>query len=402
MNGDDDPIQCVFSGQSLIEMPLQPRDEDAFGELLEWLKSGDVRFTNLEATIRDGRSCWPMKEPRQGHVDDPDTFDELVDMGFNLFSLANNHAWDAGIDGVLDTLEYLESRSILHAGTGRDLDAARAPAIMETGDRTVALIAMASGGLPKHAFASGEEAGCRPGVNPLRVRTSCQVTDDAFETLETMTRAYGGDVHDSGESLAFQDTRFVRGDGVELRREINAADRAANLQTVETAAEQADLVLVYLHQHHWEPDQLAVGDWLQEFARECIDAGAHAVLGHGVPLMQPIERYKDRPICYSLGNFIFHCSDPSYWSDPWCWQSVLLEGEFAGGKWTDLSARPISLAKPGLLTAGDFDRLRERHCPMAATGDQATSILERLRDLSKSFGTESHVDEDSRRLSISI
>src|SRR5690606_4156111 len=37
----------------------------------------------------------------------------------------------------------------------------------------------------------------------------------------------------------------------------------------------------------------------------CIDEGAHAILGHGPHILRGIEIYKERPIFYSLGNFIF-------------------------------------------------------------------------------------------------
>ena len=45
-------------------------------------------------------------------------------------------------------------------------------------------------------------------------------------------------------------------------------------------------------------------DFVEEFAHFCIDAGAHAVIGHGPHLLRPVEVYKNRPIFYSLGDFI--------------------------------------------------------------------------------------------------
>jgi poly-gamma-glutamate synthesis protein (capsule biosynthesis protein) len=47
-------------------------------------------------------------------------------------------------------------------------------------------------------------------------------------------------------------------------------------------------------------------DFLQEFAHRCIDAGAHAVIGHGPHLLRPLEIYRNRPIFYSLGDFVIH------------------------------------------------------------------------------------------------
>lgn len=45
-------------------------------------------------------------------------------------------------------------------------------------------------------------------------------------------------------------------------------------------------------------------EFLETFAHFCIDVGANAVIGHGPHLLRPIEIYKNRPIFYSLGDFI--------------------------------------------------------------------------------------------------
>jgi hypothetical protein len=39
------------------------------------------------------------------------------------------------------------------------------------------------------------------------------------------------------------------------------------------------------------------------FARRMVDAGADLVIGHGPHVVRAMERYKDRLIAYSLGNF---------------------------------------------------------------------------------------------------
>ncbi|MDK2903599.1 MAG: hypothetical protein PWQ93_1518 [Clostridiales bacterium] len=37
-----------------------------------------------------------------------------------------------------------------------------------------------------------------------------------------------------------------------------------------------------------------------------IDAGADAILGHHLDVLQGVEIYNDKPIAYSLGNFVFN------------------------------------------------------------------------------------------------
>ena len=43
----------------------------------------------------------------------------------------------------------------------------------------------------------------------------------------------------------------------------------------------------------------------QDYGRAAIDAGADIVVGHHPHVVQPVERYKDGLIAYSLGNFAF-------------------------------------------------------------------------------------------------
>ena len=41
------------------------------------------------------------------------------------------------------------------------------------------------------------------------------------------------------------------------------------------------------------------------FAHLAVDSGASVVLGHHPHVIQPVEKYKDGYIFYSLGNFVF-------------------------------------------------------------------------------------------------
>jgi len=43
-----------------------------------------------------------------------------------------------------------------------------------------------------------------------------------------------------------------------------------------------------------------------EFAKHLIDSGADLIMGHHPHVLQGIEFYKNKPIIYSLGNFIFN------------------------------------------------------------------------------------------------
>ena len=65
----------------------------------------------------------------------------LAGMGFDLMSLANNHAWDLGECGIRKTIAAARENGVAIAGTGTTMEAALAPAYLEAGGITFALVA---------------------------------------------------------------------------------------------------------------------------------------------------------------------------------------------------------------------------------------------------------------------
>jgi poly-gamma-glutamate synthesis protein (capsule biosynthesis protein) len=62
---------------------------------------------------------------------------------------------------------------------------------------------------------------------------------------------------------------------------------------------------------HWGWEDPVANARQRQLARTMIDAGADAVIGGHPHLVQDAERYKGKPIFYSLGNFVFDgFSDP--------------------------------------------------------------------------------------------
>lgn len=84
---------------------------------------------------------------------------------------------------------------------------------------------------------------------------------------------------------------------------IALADPAVVSQDVVNLKKRCDVVIVSMHhgiEYMTKPtkDQIA-------FAHAAIDAGASAVIGHHPHVVQPMEKYRGKPIFYSLGNFVF-------------------------------------------------------------------------------------------------
>lgn len=75
------------------------------------------------------------------------------------------------------------------------------------------------------------------------------------------------------------------------------------LSAISDAANENDLTVVSMHwgnEYETQPDAKTIA-----LAYKIINAGANIILGHHPHVLQPVERYKNGLIFYSLGNFIF-------------------------------------------------------------------------------------------------
>lgn len=144
---------CVaVTGQSLIKNDVAHVGDERFVQVLDFLRQGDVVFTNFEATVLGRHGGWPTKGKYFDYAR-PAVLDSLQAMGFNALALANNHAFDLGSAGVLSTLDEVWSRGFLHAGIGTDQTDAMRPGRQRLGARDVTLVAIDAGPGPDNMYA---------------------------------------------------------------------------------------------------------------------------------------------------------------------------------------------------------------------------------------------------------
>ncbi|HYG02628.1 MAG TPA: CapA family protein [Chryseosolibacter sp.] len=110
----------IMMGTNYPEDKLPP-DNGAFlmREVESILNDADVTFGNLEGTLLDGEGtpkkcndpkvCYAFRTP-------VNYVKNLLSAGFDMVSLANNHAGDMGDEGRRSTMRTLENAGILHAG----------------------------------------------------------------------------------------------------------------------------------------------------------------------------------------------------------------------------------------------------------------------------------------------
>jgi poly-gamma-glutamate capsule biosynthesis protein CapA/YwtB (metallophosphatase superfamily) len=110
----------IMMGTNYPENKLPPNDGEFLMKSVESvLKNTDVTFGNLEGTLLDsGGTAKTCKDPKVCYAfRTPERYvKNLVTTGFDMVSLANNHAGDMGTEGRNSSKKTLEAAGILHAG----------------------------------------------------------------------------------------------------------------------------------------------------------------------------------------------------------------------------------------------------------------------------------------------
>jgi poly-gamma-glutamate synthesis protein (capsule biosynthesis protein) len=405
--------------------------EPEFLEMVNLIRSADIAFTNHEMLLHDyEEDVWPSAESGGTYTRaPPHIIEELMWMGYDIFSTANNHSLDYLYGGLFSTRDYLDAWEVLHSGTGKDLAEARAAAYKEYPQGRVALISASS------SFASFGRAGDarrdlhgRPGLNPLRYETWWTVKEETLEKIKGLEGDLGiPELVQVEGSYSFLHHKFVVGEDVGKHTTPHKGDMEGNLESIRDAAKLADWVLFSLHAHEGlQHDSEQPAEFIETFAREAIDAGAHAFIGHGHHAMRGIEIRDGKPLFYSLGDFIFQNETvykmpadfyERYKLDPYkgtvseaydtrqdappspgrptggmwftkdrkYWISVIPFMEYEGDRLSSLKLYPVELGQ---------DKPRsQRGRPMFVDEKEGAEIVGIMKKLSKPYGTEITIEE---------
>ncbi len=217
------------------------------------LQSGDLLFGNLEGVFcSEGGSPKKCKDPTKCYVFRmPDHFLScILETGYDVLSVANNHVNDFGPEGRASTAALLDSAGVAYAG------------------------------FVTHPWTIFEKGGVTYGFAAFAPNRGCMDLKDydraaeITSMLDSMVDVVIISVHGGAEGKDYQ--HVVRGDEVYL-----GANRGN----------------------------------IYHFAHTVVDAGADVVFGHGPHVTRAVELYRNRLICYSLGNFAtyrrFNLSGPN-------------------------------------------------------------------------------------------
>ncbi|MGC8960672.1 MAG: CapA family protein, partial [Chloroflexia bacterium] len=152
-------ITLVAAGDLMLSRSIEERMR-AYGVLFPFqvlaplLQEADIAVGNLECALTQGGEPAGKTYTFRAH---PDMAAGPAQAGFDLLSLANNHALDYGAEGLNETLAALEAYGIRPVGAGPQ---AEAPVILEVRGLRVAFLARNVIGSPQEGIAWGgdEEA----------------------------------------------------------------------------------------------------------------------------------------------------------------------------------------------------------------------------------------------------
>lgn len=428
----------LFAGDVMLSRALKPHAEPEYLELLQLLRGGDAAIANLETVVRHPQEGHPNFTMGTPMTTPPALLDDLKWMGFQLVSLANNHATDYGVSGVEAMVRHVRDAGLKAAGAGSNLAAARAPAYLDTPCGRIGLVAATSFYRPWNAASDQRpDAIGRPGINPLGFSTAYELEPAEFDALVRISERLGlaqekarharqfYSASELGAAAADRITvfgqQFRRGDRHAVHTRVNGFDADANLKAIAEARRQCDWLAFSFHNHEFgDAGRLTAasdvgltepGRFVVEFARAAIDAGADVVTGHGPHLTLGTEIYRGRPIFYSLGNFLFqndtveqfpseayrrfglgHDATPADFLDARTdkdtrgfpaeadfWEGCVARVGFKAGQLGRVELHPVDL--------GFGARRSERGRPLAAHGSKADRILERLERTSRHHET---------------
>lgn len=231
-----------------------------FEKLNEILSGADLLLGNLEGALServlndDLRLCGL-----------PGVASTLGEIGFDILSVANNHAFDHGAEVFAETVDYCRKAGIEVCGLRGDAEYYSQPVVIYKNSMTIGVLAYNWIGLEK---ASEMEK-------------------------------YVAVVKDSVVNYTWN--RNKKAD-LEAQKQVHDKNRNV-ISDIRRLREDVDVLILMPHWGYEWGIYPPYGVTLE--ARTFIDAGVDLIIGSHPHVIQGIERYKSGVIAYSLGNFLF-------------------------------------------------------------------------------------------------
>ncbi len=416
-------------------------------KLVEILQSADAVFANAEFST-------PRHDTPPGFTMyltsvRPETLKEFGDLNIKLVNFANNHTVDYGWRGCLDTIEEAEARDIKACGIGRNLSDARKAKFLDTAKGRVSVVGASSTWADRALGADASaDTVARPGLAPLRWGHTYVLPEKEFNEVKAIDRMLGtrDSMDETGRVEVWapqQDHAFKfgsamehflyieKGEKAQVKTYTNQEDEVALLRSIRDAARRSDFVIASVHSHeglneNWYSDYSP--EFLENFARKSIDAGASVFVSHGAHYPRGVEIYKGKPIFYDVGNFImefeagnsmispemyhtYHLPADAYPSDlhgfrakfeDGSWKGFYAERRFSENFIVIVDIDDETGAAEYSMVPIDIDMQREnpvkRGLPAIATDATVENLVKDMTRRSKPYGTEFTYNKETGRI----
>ena len=252
---EDNSIKLLFFGDMMLDRHVGEKiNKYGLDYLLSKINEGDFNSSydiisaNLEGAVTDNGGHY-KPDNAYDFAFNPKLIQELKNYNFNFFNLANNHLSDQGRIGVEETYKNLSNLGFYYSGCQ--------DAYLSINTTSPEIIL--------------------GGSMPILDYNNCS---DIVLNIKNKKIAF------LGISLVYNNIA-----------EVDILDRIIKLK------ESSDVVIVNIHFGNEYQGQ--ANNRQEVLARKMVDSGADIIIGHHPHVIQNYEIYKERPIFYSLGNFIF-------------------------------------------------------------------------------------------------
>jgi|GEM_PF-975919 len=304
-NSPPETAKVIFLGDIMLSRTVENKSRKSgnwnwpFLDIKNSIVPTDLTIANLESPFSD-----PPKPFAHNTVfgADVNMVKGLKDAAIDVVDLANNHFGDSGQKGMNLTFETLKSNDMSFFGAGDNFENSHKPLIKNIKDIKFAFLGYVTQSVTPSSYGSTDS---KPGLN--------------FMDIEQM------------------------------QKDINEAKK------------EADFIIVSMHagtEYTPNPSSEQI-----EFAHKAIEAGADMIYSHHPHVVQAIESYQNKPIFYSLGNFVFD----QEWSQE-TKEGIVLKTEFIYDKITSIELVPIIIENYGQ--------------PKIANSKISSNILERIFEAS--------------------
>lgn len=233
-------IKILFFGDFCSSAP----DEiELSGDLQGLIDSSNLNVINFEGVLQSGKVISPNKSFLKQSEFSPKWCE---DNGFDIVSLANNHAYDFGREGLETTINTFSTAKVIGAGAWHDVYKVN---IVEIKGKRLGFLALTSADM------------------------------SSLKDKWTDKNKVG--------------TAWINSN------EVN--------KLIQSCKAECDFLFIFAHAGVEHMD-VPLPEWRERY-REMIDLGADGVIATHPHTPQGYETYKDKPIYYSLGNFFFDKSD---------------------------------------------------------------------------------------------